>query len=167
MLNIQIANKYARAIFELAQEQNSLDQFYHDLALVRNQLFSIPDVIDFFKNPLVPVQAKKDLINKAFNGEISSTVLNFLFLLADKSRIAFFPEIFDLFSNLKNQAQGILIADVFSAFNLSNSQLNSLADKLAEVTGKSIYIRSHSDPSLLAGIIVRIGYYRTKTVRSR
>lgn len=157
MLNIQLANKYARAIFELAQEDNKLDQFDKDLSFVRDYIFSIPDAVAFFKNPLVPHQAKKDLLFKALNGSISDTVLNFLFLLSDKNRIGIFIDIFNIFFNLKNDAQGILIADVSSAFPLSDLQLNSLSIKLAAVTNKKIFIRSHIDPDILGGIIVRIG----------
>ena len=157
MLNIQLANKYARAIFELAQEDNKLDQFDKDLSFVRDYIFSIPDAVAFFKNPLVPHQAKKDLLFKALNGSISDTVLNFLFLLSDKNRIGIFIDIFNIFFNLKNDAQGILIADVSSAFPLSDLQLNSLSIKLAAVTNKKIFIRSHFNPDILGGIIVRIG----------
>ena len=157
MLNIQLANKYARAIFELAQEDNNLDQFDKDLSFVRDYIFSIPDAVAFFKNPLVPHSAKKDLLNKALNGSISDTVLNFLFLLADKNRIAIFNDIFNIFSALKFDAQGILIADVTSAFPLSNLQQSNLASKLAAVTNKKIFIRSHLNPDILGGIIVQIG----------
>ena len=157
MLNIQLANKYARAIFELAQEDNKLDLFYKDLAFVRDNIFSIPDAVAFFNNPLVPHQAKKDLLFKALNGSISVTVLHFLFLLSDKNRIGIFCDIFNIFFNLKNDAQGILIADVSSAFPLSDLQLNSLSTKLAAVTNKKIFIRSHFNPDILGGIIVRIG----------
>ncbi len=157
MLNIQLANKYARAIFELAIEDNNLDQFYQDLAFVRDNIFNIPDAVAFFNNPIVPHHAKKDLLFKALNGSISDTVLHFLFLLSDKNRIGIFCDIFNIFFNLKNDAQGILIADVTSAFPLSNLQLNNLATKLAAVSNKKILIRSHLDPAILGGCIVRIG----------
>ena len=121
MLNIQLANKYARAIFELAQEENRLDEYDQDLALVRDDVFSLPEAVSFFKNPLVPHQAKKDLLIKSVQGEISETVMNFLLLLTDKSRIGIFNEIYEIFSGLKNEAQGILIADVTTAFPLTRS----------------------------------------------
>ena len=157
MLFFQLANKYARAIFELALEQNNLDDFDRDLAFVNNELFAIPQVVSFFHNPLVPVSAKKDLISKTLEGEVSATVLNFLFLLSDKSRIAFFPDIYHIFSNLKNDAQGILVADVTTAFPLSKELEKKLGLKLAEVTRKKIKIRRHEDKSILGGIIVSIG----------
>lgn len=157
LLNIQLASKYARAIFELAVELDSLDLFDKDLALVKNDVFCVPDAVAFFKNPLVPHSSKKDLLNKALNGEISDTVLNFLLLLTDKNRIGIFPDIYDIFTNLKNDAQGILIADVTTAFPLTKAQESKLGLKLAEVTRKKIKIRRHEDKSILGGVIVTIG----------
>ena len=157
MLNIQLATKYARAIFELAQEENNLDGYASDLEKIQSDVFDIPDAVKFFQNPLVPHQAKKDLLKKAFDGEISDTTMNFLMLLVDKSRIGIFSEIYEIFTGLKNQAQGILVADVTFAFPLTKTQEGQLVKKLAAVTGRKIKIRKHEDKSILGGLIVTIG----------
>lgn len=157
MLNIQLATKYARAIFELAQEENKLDAYDKDLNQVQADVFSLPDAVKFFQNPLVPHQAKKDLLTKAFKGEVSAKVMNFLMLLVDKNRIGIFNEIYEIFTGLKNQEQGILVADVVMAFPLTKTQETQLTKKLATITGKKIQIRKHEDKSILGGLIVTIG----------
>ncbi len=157
MLNIQLASKYATAIFELAQEENKLDAYDKDLAKVRADVFAIPEAVKFFQNPLVPQQAKKDLLLRAFDKEISATVMNFLMLLVDKKRIGVFNEIYDIFTSLKNKAQGILIADVTSAFPLSKKQQDQLTRKLSTLTGRKVKVRTHKDTSILGGLIVKIG----------
>ena len=157
MLNIQLATKYSRAIFELAQEENKLDDYAKDLLQVYEDVFSLPEAVKFFQNPLIPHQAKKDLLAKAFEKEISPEVFNFLMLLVDKNRIGIFNEIYEIFNGLKNQAQGILVADVITAFPLTKTQETQLNKKLASVTGKKIQIRKHEDKSILGGVIVTIG----------
>ena len=157
MLNIQLATKYSRAIFELAQEENKLDDYAKDLSQVQEDVFSLPEAVKFFQNPLIPQQAKKDLLAKAFDKEISPDVFNFLMLLVDKNRIGIFNEIYEIFNGLKNQAQGILVADVITAFPLTKTQETQLNKKLASVTGKKIQIRKHEDKSILGGVIVTIG----------
>jgi len=157
MLNIQLATKYSRAIFELAQEENKLDDYAKDLLQVYEDVFSLPEAVKFFQNPLIPHQAKKDLLAKAFEKEISPEVFNFLMLLVDKNRIGIFNEIYEIFNGLKNQAQGILVADVVTAFALTKTQESQLTKKLAAVTGKKIQIRKHEDKSILGGVIVTIG----------
>ena len=157
MLNIQLANKYARAIFEIAQDDKKLDAYDKELSKVAEEIFAIPKAVKFFKNPLVPQKAKKDLLTKACKKEVSDTVMNFLLLLVDKSRIGIFSEIYEIFTGLKNKAQGVLIADVTSAFSLTKQQENQLTKKLTTLTGKKIRVRKHEDKSILGGLIVTIG----------
>lgn len=157
MLNIQLASKYATAIFEIAQDEKNLDGYDKDLAKVRADVFAIPEAVKFFQNPLVPHDAKKDLLKRALDKEISATVMNFLMLLVDKKRIGVFNEIYDLFTSLKNKAQGILVADVTSAFPLNKKQQDALIKKLASLTGRKIQIRTHKDTSIIGGLILKIG----------
>ena len=157
MLNIQLASKYATAIFEIAKEENKLDDYAKDLGKVREEIFSIPEAVKFFQNPLVPQQAKKDLLVKAVGGEVSDIVSNFLMLLVDKKRIGVFREIFDIFTSLKNKEQGILIADVTSAFPLTKKQQDALSKKLVALTERKIIIRPHKDESIIGGLILKIG----------
>ncbi|MCR5834128.1 MAG: ATP synthase F1 subunit delta [Selenomonadaceae bacterium] len=157
MLNIQLAGKYATAIFEIAQDEKNLDGYEKDLAKVREDVFSIPEAVKFFQNPLVPNKAKKDLLTKALGKEISKTAMNFLLLLVDKKRIGVFNEIYDIFTSLKNKAQGILVADVTSAFPLSDTQEKALTKKLTELTEHKVQIRKHDDPSILGGLVLKIG----------
>ena len=157
MLNIQLASKYATAIFEIAKDEKNLDGYDKDLARVREDVFALPEAVKFFQNPLVPHKAKKDLLVRAFDKEISATVMNFLMLLVDKKRIGVFNEIYDIFTTLKNREQGILIADVTSAFPLTKKQQDALTKKLTTLTQRKIQIRTHKDASILGGLIVKIG----------
>lgn len=157
MLNIQLASKYATAIFEIAKDEKNLDGYDKDLGKIRADVFTIPEAVKFFQNPLVPQQAKKDLLKRAFDKEISPTVMNFLMLLVDKKRIGVFNEIYDIFTSLKNKEQGILIADVTTAFPLTKKQQDALIKKLMSLTGRKIKIRPHRDASILGGLILKIG----------
>ena len=157
MLNIQLASKYATAIFEIAKEEKNLDGYDKNLSKVCSDVFAIPEAVKFFQNPLVPQQAKKDLLKRALDKEVSPTVMNFLMLLVDKKRIGVFNEIYDIFTSLKNKEQGILIADVTTAFPLTKKQQDALIKKLMSLTGRKIKIRPHKDASILGGLILKIG----------
>lgn len=157
MLNIQLANKYARAIFEIAQDEKKLDAYDKDLSKIAEDIFGIPAAVKFFQNPLIPQKAKKDLLTKSLKKEISETVMNFVLLLTDKNRIGIFTAIYEIFTDLKNKAQGILIADVTTAFPLSRQHESMLIKKLSAITGKKIRVRKHEDKSILGGVILTIG----------
>ncbi len=157
MLNIQLARKYARAIFELAQEENALGVYGEEIAAVAEELDKVPGIWEYFSNPEISREDKKALLKTCFEGELRKSVLNFLYLLVDKRRMAIFPEIAKIFAALSNEAQGILIADVTTAHGLLGRQEKALTKKLASVTGKEVKLRLHQDPKIIGGIVVRIG----------
>ena len=84
-------------------------------------------------------------------------VLNFLHLLLDKQRISSLGEIVRQYENFSNEAQGIIVADVTTARDLSDSLGERLMAKLGEITGKTIKLRKHLDEKLLGGAVVRMG----------
>ena len=157
MLNLQLAHKYAAAIFEIAQEEKKLDAYGRELEKVKRELFGVPGVREYFADPRIEPTAKKTLVKKAFKGDLSDVVYNFLMLLVDKRRIALLDAIEDEFRNLAYKAQGIVIADVTTAMGLSDARQKELRMKLAEVTGKKIRLRLHEDKSLIGGVTVKIG----------
>ncbi len=157
MLNLQLARKYSKAIFEIAQEENKLEAYGDELAGVREDLFQSAEIRGFFQNPQIERKAKKELLVKCYQGELSDTIMNFLLLLVDKRRIGIFDAIEEDFRGLSNQARGIVIADVTTAGAMGSAQQEKLAKKLATVTGKKVKLRLHEDKSLIGGVVVKIG----------
>lgn len=157
MLNLQLARKYSRAIFEIAQEEDKLVEYGKELADVRAGLDSVPEASAFLSNPQVETKAKKELLAKMFAGELSANVSNFLMLLVDKRRIALLAAIEDEYRGLSNEARGILIADVTTAEPAGEAQQQAIRAKIAQVTGKKVELRLHEDKDIIGGVVVKIG----------
>ena len=157
MLNLELARKYARAIFELAVEDDKLLAYGRELKRVEGDLDGVAGIWGDFDNPGISRADKKILLKKCFEGELAGEVQNFLYLLVDKRRMAYFPEIVRVFEALSNEAQGIVIADVTTASSLDAGQESRLQEKLAGVTGKEVRLRLHEDPKVIGGVVVRIG----------
>ncbi|EKU71006.1 F0F1 ATP synthase subunit delta [Selenomonas sp. F0473] len=157
MLNMELARKYARAIFELACEENKLKEFGEDIAQVQRLYTDCPELKSYLGNPNFRPEDKKSLLKEIFAGGIQPHVLNFLLLLVDKRRMHVFDAISAIFVQLSNEKLGIAVADVTAAEELDETQLAELRAKLEQVTGKQISLRRHRDPSLIGGVVVRIG----------
>ena len=157
MLNLELARKDARAIFELAVEDDKLLAYGRELKRVEGDLDGVAGIWGYFDNPGISRADKKILLKKCFEGELAGEVQNFLYLLVDKRRMAYFPEIVRVFEALSNEAQGIVIADVTTASSLDAGQESRLQEKLAGVTGKEVRLRLHEDPKVIGGVVVRIG----------
>ena len=157
MLNLQLARKYSRAIFELAQDEGKLVPYGEELAAVLKDMNSVPGIWGYFSNPELSRADKKALVKKMFDGELSEDVYHFLLLLVDKRRMALLPAIVEQYEAFSNEARHIVVADVTTARPLSAAQQDKLEDKLEVVTGKTVKVRLHEDPKIIGGVIVRIG----------
>ena len=157
MLNLQLAIKYSRAMFLLAQEEGKLVEYGQELQSLASDIEGTPELKAYLESPMIPRQAKQEAVQKIFAGELSPMVLNFLHLLLDKQRISSLGEIVRQYENFSNEAQGIIVADVTTARDLSDSLGERLMAKLGEITGKKIKRRKHLDEKLLGGAGVRMG----------
>ena len=157
MLNLQLAIKYSRAMFLLAQEEGKLVDYGQELQSLASDIEGSPELKAYLESPMIPRQAKQEAVQKIFGGELSPIVLNFLRFLLDKQRVSILGEIVRQYENFANEAQGILVADVITARSLSDSLGERLMAKLGEVTGKKIKLRKHLDEKLLGGAVVRMG----------
>lgn len=157
MLNLQLVRKYAKAIFEIAQEEDKLVEYGDELKAARDGIDAVPQAIEFFSNPQVDPKLKKELLQKCFAKELSKNVYHFMLLLVDKHRFSLFPAIVDEYRALSNDARRILIADVTTAAPATKKQQKAIADKLEQVTGKKVELRLHENKALIGGVIVKIG----------
>ena len=157
MLNLQLAHKYSRAIFELAEEEGKLEKYGEELLEVKKDLEAIPEAKAFFANPQVERKAKKELVTKMYEGELSPSIYHFLLLLVDKRRFALLGVIAEQYREMANAARGIVIADVTTAQPATKAQQEKIAQKLQQVTGKKVELRLHENPALLGGVVVKIG----------
>src|SRR5205085_12009909 len=84
-------------------------------------------------------------------------VANLLYILVTRQRLALLPRIFESYQQLYNREKGIMVADVTSAVPLDEAQQKRVVAELSKITGKTIELRVHQDPSILGGLITRIG----------
>ena len=151
------ARRYAQAVFDLAKEAGTLDQWLADLKTL-NSLFGSEQAVAMLEDPKLTPDAQNkivdDLISKV---QIEPLVGNFIKLLVQRGRLASLPRIVELFGEMYNREKGIVIADVTTAVPLDEAHRKEVADRLAKITGKTVEIRMHTDPSILGGIITRIG----------
>lgn len=157
MLNIQLARKYGTAIFEIANEDNKLEEYGRELADVSQALFAQAELKDFLTNPQIQPEDKKQVLLRLLKDQVSPMMMNFLLLLVDKRRIVLLEAINDCYQELSNKAQGIIVADVTTAYELKAELRSCLSSKLESVTGKKVQLRTHQDQSIIGGVVVKIG----------
>ncbi len=152
----EIAQVYARALFEVAQSQGDLDE-------VRDQLAQFADAVDesrelqtFLFSPYFSTEEKKDGLHKAISGA-SDAVTNFLELLVEKHRM---PAIFRIrreFDTLWREENKLLSVQLTSAIALDDDTVANLGRTIGERTGRKVDVTATVNPDILGGIVLRVG----------
>lgn len=152
------ARRYAQAVLELAKQNNTLDRWLSDLKVL-NGIFGTERAVESLEDPKLTTESRHAVVNGLVPaGVVQPLALNLLLLLIDRQRLALLPRITQVFQDMYNKEKGIVVADVTTAVPLDAAHQQRLEQQLARITGgKQIELRLHEDPSILGGIIARIG----------
>jgi F-type H+-transporting ATPase subunit delta len=151
-----IARPYAEAVFDRAQETDTLDLWSDMLALLSAVVVS-PEISGLIDNPKLSRARLKELLLEIGGGRLSEEGQNLVRVLVDNDRIALLAHIAALYERLKHERQGKLQVQVAAAYALNKAQEQALADALKERLGRDIEITAEKDASLIGGIVIRAG----------
>jgi F-type H+-transporting ATPase subunit delta len=150
--------QYANALADIALAQGAGDATLRQLIDFREAYAESAELRNFMASPAVDREAKHGVIEKLVaRFGATKIVRNFLFVIADHSRMHILPEIIDSFQEVVRERQGIAEAEISSATELSAAQKAEFAFTLERMTGQRIEAKYSLDSSLLGGAIVRIG----------
>jgi F-type H+-transporting ATPase subunit delta len=152
----EIAAVYARSLFEVAKEQDKLDDIRAQLGEFADAMHDSRELQTFFFSPYFSTQEKDDGLDRAVSGA-DPIVVNFLKLLIENHRM---PVIFRVrrgYEDLWEHENRLLLVRVTSAVELDRATVKSIGDRIAEQTGQKVDLSAGVEPDLLGGIVVRVG----------
>lgn len=157
-IQASLSGRYATALFELARDAKTLPAVEASLATVRAALAESADFAQLTSSPLVGRGAAAKAVAAVANVlELDSTTANFLGVLADNRRLNQLPAIIRAFRDLAARQRGEIAAEVVSAHPLDPAQVDALKAQLRTRTGRDVTVDLSVDPSLLGGLVVKIG----------
>ena len=153
-----IAQPYANALYDLAREQGHVESIEADLVAIAGLVNESPDFARFLRSPVIAGDDKAQAMNAILARINAGTVVaNFIKLVARNGRLFALPVIIAAYRELAAKARGEVSADVTSAAPLNRDQVRNLADTLKARIGKTVTLIEHVDPSLIGGLIVKVG----------
>jgi F-type H+-transporting ATPase subunit delta len=153
-----IARRYAKALIELATEEAAVDKIQEELKSFESLLANLPESSAVFSSPAFTIEAKRALLKEILGRlPISTTAANFLLLLLDKNRLNQLPFIMACYQVFADDLSGIVRGTVISALPLADSQVNEIREALAKNLGKKVLLQVDYDPSLIGGVVTKIG----------
>jgi F-type H+-transporting ATPase subunit delta len=152
----EIAEVYARSLFEVASEQDKLDTVREQIGQFADALTANREVGIFFFSPYFSVQEKKDGLRRAVEGA-DPFFENFLEALIERHRMPAIFRIRTRFEALYDKRNKKLPVTLTSAVPLDGDLVESLGQRIGEQTGNQIELVSNVDPEILGGIVLRVG----------
>lgn len=149
-------NNYAEALFMLAREENSIDEFYDGLNIAKGVFMESPEYLQFLSTPSIPKSERTAALSQAFEGKLNEHILSFLQLLCEHGKAEQFFDCVSEYERLREWAANVVVATVKTAVELSNAQRQGLIKSLEKRTGKSVTLNCVIDSTLLGGIQVEI-----------
>jgi F-type H+-transporting ATPase subunit delta len=155
---VQIARPYAQALFDLARGDKAVDKVEKGLEAVGRLADESEDFARFLRSPVISTDDKAAALEKVLkDAKVDGTVANFLRVIARNGRLFALPAIIKAFSALAATSRDEVSAEVTSAAPLSAAQLKTLAETLKAKVGKTVTLNEHVDPSLIGGLVVKVG----------
>jgi F-type H+-transporting ATPase subunit delta len=152
----EIAEVYARSLFEVAKEHDELDEVHEQLGEFADLLAENRQLQVFFFSPYFSSEEKKDNVPKVIEGG-NEHFVRFLQVLAEKHRLPVLFRIRREFDDLWRKEQHLLEVSVTSAVALDEETVKGIGQKIEEQTGQRVELSSAVDPELIGGIVIRVG----------
>jgi F-type H+-transporting ATPase subunit delta len=152
----EIAQVYARALFEVATEQDSLDVIHEQLNAFTDAMHENRQLATFFFSPYFSVEEKKDGLARAVQ-DADPAFANFLQALIERHRMPVIFRIRTDFEVLWDDARKLLPVRITSAVTLDAATVKQLGDRIGQQTGKQTEISADVDPDILGGVVLRVG----------
>ena len=151
-----VSKEYGAALFMLACEENSKEEYGKSLEFLTNTFMESPEYLEFLASPGIPLGERLSAVESAFAECIPLNVLSYVQLLCEKGRIESFFEAAEEYKALLDASNRVSVAKITSAVELTDDEKTKLYNKLKAMSGGEVTMEYSVDGSLLGGLIVEL-----------
>ena len=151
-----LARPYAKAVYDLASENNTLDSWGDALTNLAN-VINEPQMSEVLSNPELGKQQKGELVIQVMGDNLNQQQQNLVKLMAENGRLILMSDVLQQFEVARAKAENKIEAEVVSAFELSAEQTDELINTLKNKLGCDITLTTTIDESLIGGVVIKAG----------
>jgi F-type H+-transporting ATPase subunit delta len=156
--NLAIARRYAKALLLIGKEDGQAEVYRTELGGIAGLMDKEKNLEQAICNPLYNAEGRKKVLKAVIDKSgMSRTMATFLLLLFDKGRIGFVSNINEYYQKLADELKGVARASLLSSTELSAEAVEKIRKALSKKTGKEIILETKQDPTLIGGIVTKIG----------
>jgi F-type H+-transporting ATPase subunit delta len=153
----KISVRYAKALFNLAKETNSLDSLRNDSELLLNCISDVPELQFMIRSPVITLAEKIHLFKSAFRDSFSELTFKFINLVLENRREEHLAGMCRYFLHLLKAEQGIRSAEMVTAVPLNDALRQTISRLIARKFSSRIELHEKTDQAIVGGFILRVG----------
>jgi F-type H+-transporting ATPase subunit delta len=155
---ITIARRYAEALADVAIAHNQVDQIDHEVRVFAETIGSTGELHDLFASPIVSLSDKRRVLDALIDRvAVGQMTANLLRTMLSHYRLHYLAAVYEQFRREMNERKGLVVAEVTTASEVGASEQERLGITLEKMTGKRVEFKFRTDPSLIGGVVTRIG----------
>ncbi|NDD48470.1 MAG: ATP synthase F1 subunit delta [Alphaproteobacteria bacterium] len=151
----EVAKRYARATYELANTEGSTSQVSDDLISLKELIINNKSLLNLISSPTFTSQEQSAVFDGIFKKQkISKIVQNLTNVLIRNRRLNALVSVSHAFEQIMKENSGEIVAEVTAVSELSKDQLNQIKDNLKKMTGKEVQLETNIEPNILGGMMI-------------
>jgi F-type H+-transporting ATPase subunit delta len=148
---------YARALFEIARAEGTLDEVEDELFRFSRSVESSDELRRTLTDDMIPAAKRQAIVEDLLGGQATPTTTHLVSMVIGSGRGRDLPAIIDKLVHRASESKNLEVAEVRSAVPLTDDQQIRLAAALANATGKQVNLKVVIDPSVLGGVVATVG----------
>ena len=157
-ISFSVKNSYSQALFELSTEENSIIEVESQVLSILELINKSSDFNDLIKDPTNKIEDQLKVIDAISNKyKFNQLLKKFLSFVVSKRRFFYIEKILKDFISICSGSRGEIQAELTAAKNLDENEINKIKDDLASNYGSNIKLNYKNDPSLIGGLIIKVG----------
>jgi F-type H+-transporting ATPase subunit delta len=155
---IAVARRYAEALADVAVSRNQVEQIENELRQMAELVRSNRELHDLFASPIISLPDKRRVLDAIIERARPGAVMaNLLRVMLNHYRLHYINEVHEQFRREMNERRGVVLAEVVTATEIGSAERETLGKRLEAMTGKQVEVQFKTDPSLIGGIVTRVG----------
>ena len=151
-------NSYSQALFELASEDNSINEIENQISSILQLIAKNRDFKDLIKDPTNKIEDQLKVMNIISDQfKFNKLLKKFLGFVVSKRRFFYIEKILDNFLSICSNSRGEVQAELYVAKDLNESEINNIKEELSTTFGSNIKLNYKYDLSLIGGLIIKVG----------
>lgn len=155
---VTVARRYAEAMVDVAISRNEVESIDNELRVFAEAMSASRELHNVFASPIVSPADKLSLLNALISRlKAGQMTANLLRTMLKHYRLHYVAEVYEQFRRKMNERKGLIVAEVATAEQVGASEQARLGRTLEQMTGKQVEFKFNTDPSLIGGVVTRIG----------